>query len=234
MALRDRFTDELKTSMKAGTAARTSTLRMIMAKLKDIDIAARPKGVDKVPDDEVLAMLRGMVKSRRESVDLYRQGHRQDLVDKEEAEIAVIESFLPRQMDEAATQAAVAAAIAATGAAGIKDMGKVMAALRAQHAASLDMAKAGALVKVRLSQPASAATQPGDAQPGTPQSSGPESAAPQSGGPQSGEPQSGGPQSSGPQSSGPQSGGPQSAGPQSGGPQSGGPQSGGPSGSPGG
>ena len=88
--------------MKAGTAARTSTLRMILARLKDIDIAARPKGIDKVPDDEVVGMLRGMVKSRRESVDLYRQGHRQDLVDKEEAEIAVIESFLPQQMDEAA------------------------------------------------------------------------------------------------------------------------------------
>src|SRR5271155_3735373 len=105
MALRDQFPDQLKTSMKAGTAPRTSTLRMIMAKLKDSDIAARPKGIDKVSDDEVLAMLRGMVKSRRESVDLYRQGHRQDLVDKEEAEIAVIESFLPTQMDQAAMDA---------------------------------------------------------------------------------------------------------------------------------
>jgi len=150
MALRDQFTEQLKTSMKAGTAARTSTLRMIMAKLKDIDIAARPKGVDKVPDDEVLAMLRGMVKSRRESVDLYRQGSRQDLVDKEEAEIAVIESFLPQQMGEADMAAAVTAAIADTGAASIKDMGKVMAALRAKHAATLDMAKAGPLVKALL------------------------------------------------------------------------------------
>ncbi|HTC12534.1 MAG TPA: GatB/YqeY domain-containing protein [Acetobacteraceae bacterium] len=150
MALRDQFTDQLKTSMKAGTAPRTSTLRMIMAKLKDIDIAARPKGIDKVPDDEVLAMLRGMVKSRRESVELYKQGGRQDLVDKEEAEITVIESFLPQQMDEASTVAAVDAAIAETGAASIKDMGKVMAALRAKHAATLDMAKAGPLVKARL------------------------------------------------------------------------------------
>jgi uncharacterized protein YqeY len=157
MALRDQFTDQLKTSMKAGTAARTSTLRMIAARLKDLDIAARPKGIDKVPEDEVLAMLRGMVKSRRESVDLYRQGHRQDLVDKEEAEIVVIESFLPQQMDQAGTEAAVAAAIAETGAASIKDMGKVMASLRAQHAASLDMAKAGALVKARLSQPPASA-----------------------------------------------------------------------------
>jgi hypothetical protein len=150
MALRDQFTDQLKTSMKAGTAPRTSTLRMIMAKLKDIDIAARPKGIDKVPEDEVLAMLRGMVKSRRESVELYKQGGRQDLVDKEEAEIGVIESFLPQQMDEAATAAAVAAAIAETGAASIKDMGKVMAALRAKYAATLDMAKAGPLVKAKL------------------------------------------------------------------------------------
>jgi hypothetical protein len=163
MALRDQFTDQLKTSMKAGTAARTSTLRMITARLKDLDIAARPKGIDKVPEDEVLAMLRGMVKSRRESVDLYRQGHRQDLVDKEEAEIVVIESFLPQQMDQAGTEAAAAAAIAETGAASIKDMGKVMASLRAQHGASLDMAKAGALVKARLSQPAAAAAGPPDA-----------------------------------------------------------------------
>jgi uncharacterized protein YqeY len=151
MALRDQFTDQLKTSMKAGTAARTSTLRMIMARLKDIDIAARPKGIDKVPEDEVLAMLRGMVKSRRESVELYKQGGRQDLVDKEEAEIAVIEGFLPRQMDDAAMARAIDEAVAETGATGIKEMGKVMAALRAKHAATLDMAKAGPMVKARLS-----------------------------------------------------------------------------------
>jgi uncharacterized protein YqeY len=95
-------------------------------------------------------MLRGMVKSRRESVELYRQGHRQDLVDKEEAEIAVIESFLPQQMDQAGMEAAIAQAVEATGATSIKDMGKVMAALRSQHAATLDMAKAGPLVKARL------------------------------------------------------------------------------------
>jgi uncharacterized protein YqeY len=150
MALREQFTDQLKASMKAGTAARTSTLRMILARLKDIDIAARPKGIDKVPDEEVLGMLRGMVKSRRESVDLYRQGHRQDLVEKEEAEIAVIENFLPQQMDEAAMAQAIDEAVAETGASGIKEMGKVMAALRAKHAATLDMAKAGSMVKARL------------------------------------------------------------------------------------
>ena len=151
MSLRVQFTDQLKASMKAGTAARTSTLRMILARLKDVDIAARPKGINSVPEEDVVAMLRGMVKSRRESVELYRRGNRQDLVDKEEAEIAVIESFLPQQMDAAAMQDVVAAAIAESGASSIKDMGKVMAALRAKHAATIDMAKAGALVKARLS-----------------------------------------------------------------------------------
>lgn len=150
MSLREQFTDQLKASMKAGTAARTSTLRMILARLKDTDIAARPKGIDRVPDEEIVGMLRGMVKSRRESVELYQRGHRQDLADKEQAEIAIIEAFLPQQMDEAATGDAVVAAIAETGAAGIKDMGKVMAALRAKHAAAIDMAKAGAMVRAKL------------------------------------------------------------------------------------
>src|ERR1700687_1987239 len=105
MSLRDQFTEQLKASMKAGNAARTSTLRMIMAKLKDTDIAARPKGIDKVPDDEVLSMLRGMVKSRRESVTMYQQGNRPELAAKQTAEIAVIEAFLPQQMDEQAIEA---------------------------------------------------------------------------------------------------------------------------------
>jgi uncharacterized protein YqeY len=151
MSLREEFTEQLKVSMKSGDAARTSTLRMIMAKLKDTDIASRPKGVDKVPDDEVLSMLRGMVKSRRESVVMYQQGNRPELAAKEEAEIAVIEAFLPQQMDDNAVEAAVADAISETGATSIKDMGKVMAALRAKHAAALDMAKAGPIVKARLS-----------------------------------------------------------------------------------
>jgi uncharacterized protein len=150
MSLREQFAEQVKASMKAGTAARTSTLRMILARLKDIDIAARPKGIDRVPDEEIVAMLRGMAKSRRESVELYKQGKRQDLVDKEEAEIAIIETFLPQQMDEAAMQQAVADAVAEVGATSIKDMGKVMAALRAKHAATLDMAKAGPMVKAKL------------------------------------------------------------------------------------
>ena len=148
--LRSRFTAELKTAMLAKDAARTSTIRMIMAKLKDTDINARPSGVDKVPDEQIVAMLRGMAKSRRESVELYLQGGRQELADKDLAEIAVIEAFLPQQMDEAAMQAAVAAAVAEVGGASIKDMGKVMAALKAKHAATLDMAKAGPMVKAAL------------------------------------------------------------------------------------
>ncbi len=150
MALREQFTEQLKAAMKGGDSARTSTLRMILARVKDLDIAARPKGVDGIPDEDVLAALRGMVKSRRESVDLYRQGRRQDLVDKEEAEIVVIESFLPRQMDAGETEQAVARAIADTGATSVKDMGKVMAALKQRHAAGLDLAKAGPLVRARL------------------------------------------------------------------------------------
>jgi hypothetical protein len=149
MALRDQFTEQLKTAMKAGDAPRVSTLRMIMAKLKDTDIAARP-ALEKVPDEQIIAMLRGMTKSRRESVELYKQGKRDDLVAKEEAEIAVIEAFLPQQMDAAATEAAVVAAIAETGAASIKEMGKVMAALKAKYAATLDMARVGPMVKAKL------------------------------------------------------------------------------------
>jgi len=150
MSLREQFADQLKTSMKAGAAARTSTLRMILARLKDLDIAARPKGVSQVPDDEIQGMLRGMVKSRRESVALYTQGNRPELAAKEEAEIAVIEAFLPQQMDDAATETAVAAAIAETGAAAMKDMGKVMGALKAKHGGAIDMARVGPIVKAKL------------------------------------------------------------------------------------
>ncbi len=149
--LRTRFTAALKEAMLAKDAPRTSTIRMIIAKLKEVDIAARPSGVEKVPDDQVTSMLRSMVKSRRESVDLYRQGGRADLVAKEEAEIATIEAFLPQQMDEATLAAAVDAAVAETGASTVKDMGKVMAALKAKHGAALDMARANPLVKAKLS-----------------------------------------------------------------------------------
>ena len=147
MSLRERFTAELRTSMKAGDTARTSTLRLILAKLKDTEIAARPK---ELGEDEIQAMLRGMVKSRRDSIALYRQGNRPELAAKEEAEIAVIESFLPQQMGEAEMAAAVDEAMAETGASSPKDMGRVMGALRAKHGAALDLGRAGPLVKARL------------------------------------------------------------------------------------
>ena len=150
MPLREQFTDALKAAMKAHDAARTSTVRMILARLKDTDIAARPKGVSAIPDEEVVGMLRTMVKSRRESIVLYEQGGRPELAAREAAEIAVIEGFLPQQMDEAALAAAVDAAVAETGAAGPKEMGRVMAALKARHGAGLDMGRAGPLVKARL------------------------------------------------------------------------------------
>jgi uncharacterized protein len=149
MALRDQFTDQLKIAMKAGDAPRVSTLRMIMAKLKDTDIAARPT-LERVSDEQIVAMLRGMAKSRRESVEIYRQGKREDLAAKEAAEIVLIESFLPQQMDAAATEQAVADAVAETGAASIKDMGRVMAALKAKYAATMDMGKVGPLVRAKL------------------------------------------------------------------------------------
>lgn len=148
MDLRTRFTQELKAAMLAREAERVSTLRMITAKLKDTDIAARPG--PPADDAAIIAMLRGMAKSRAESEAMYRQGNRPELAAKEAAEIAVIEAFLPRQMDDAAMAAAVDEAVAQTGAASVKEMGRVMAALREKHAAVLDMAKAGPMVKARL------------------------------------------------------------------------------------
>ncbi len=150
MSVRDEFTNQLKAAMKAGDAPRVSTLRMILARLKEVDIAARPRGVERVPDADILGMLRAMIKSRQESVALYRQGNRADLVAKEEAEIALIETFLPPALEGEALAAAVAAAIAETGATSVKDMGKVMGALKSRHGAALDMAAAGMAVRTTL------------------------------------------------------------------------------------
>ena len=150
MSLRDRFTDDLKTAMKAGEKARVSTIRLIIARMKEADIAARPRGVDRVSDEDIAALLRSMVKQRRDSIALYRQGGREELAAGEEAEIAVIETYLPAGLDDAALLGAVADAIASTGAAGPKDMGRVMAALRASHGAELDMARANAIVRKTL------------------------------------------------------------------------------------
>jgi uncharacterized protein YqeY len=126
-------------------------VRLVIAGLKDRDIAARGAGnADGIADPEILRMLQGMVKQRRESIALYRQGNRPELAQQEEEEIAVIESFLPRQMSDDEITAAAKAAIADTGAAGPKDMGRVMAALRERHAGVIDLARAGAAVKQLL------------------------------------------------------------------------------------
>lgn len=149
--LRDTLSDALKTAMRARDTERLGALRLILAKLKDADIEARPKGMaDGIPDEQILSMLQNMVKQRRESIEMYNKGGRPELAAKEQAEIEVIESFLPQQMDEVATGEAVAVAIAAVGAAGVKDMGKVMAELKARHAGSMDFQKASALVKLKL------------------------------------------------------------------------------------
>jgi uncharacterized protein YqeY len=150
MSIREQITAGAKAAMLARDAERTSTLRMIQAKLKDTDIAARPKGVAAVPDEEIFAMLRSMIKSRRDAVVLYRQGNRAELAAKEEAEISVIEEFLPQTLSGAALDAAIAAAIAETGAASPKDMGKVIGALKGKHGAALDMGVVSAAVKAAL------------------------------------------------------------------------------------
>jgi uncharacterized protein YqeY len=149
--LRDAFSERLKQAMRARESRTVSTVRLILAALKDRDIAARGSGnTEGIPEPEILRLLQGMVKQRRESIALYRQGNRPELAEQEEGEIVVIESFLPRQMSEAEIAAAARAAIADTGAAGIKDMGKVMAALRERHAGVIDMARAGPVVKQLL------------------------------------------------------------------------------------
>jgi uncharacterized protein len=149
--IRQSLTDAVKEAMKARDQRATSTLRMVQAKLKDKDIEARGNGnPDGIDDSAVLSVLQGMIKQRRESIELYKQGNRPDLVDQEAAEIAVIERFLPQQMDEAATRAAIKAVIGEIGATGIKDMGRTMAALKERHAGEMDFQKASALVKEAL------------------------------------------------------------------------------------
>jgi uncharacterized protein YqeY len=149
--LREQLTAAVKTAMLAREPETVSTLRMILAGIKDKDIAARPSGnASGIGDPEILSLLQSMVKQRRESVALYSQGNRADLVAKEEGEIAVIERFLPAPMDAVATDAAIAAAIAETGAAAIKDMGKVMAVLKAKYSGRMDFGAVGPMVKAKL------------------------------------------------------------------------------------
>lgn len=150
--LRARLNDELKTAMKAKDQRAVSTVRLILAALKDRDIAARTKGnTEGIGEEEIGDLLQKMVRQRRESIELYERGNRMDLAQQEREEIAVIERFLPRQMSDADMAEAVSAVITELAVASIKDMGRVMAALKQRHAGQMDFSKASALVKQRLS-----------------------------------------------------------------------------------
>ncbi|AWN41959.1 GatB/YqeY domain-containing protein [Methylobacterium durans] len=150
MSLRERLTAEMKEAMKAGEKAKLATVRMIQAAIKDRDIEARGAGKGQATEDEVLALLQKMIKQRNESAGVYDQGGRPELAENERAEAAIITTFLPQQMDEAETTAAIEAAIAETGATGPKDMGKVIGALKGKYAGRMDFAKASGLVKDAL------------------------------------------------------------------------------------
>jgi uncharacterized protein YqeY len=148
--LRDDINTALKTAMKAGDARRVSTLRLVNAAFKNADIELRGQGKGPLGEDEMLALLQKMIKQRHESVELYDKGGRAELAQQERDEIAIIASYLPKQMSEDEVKAAISDAIAETGAAGMKDMGKVIAALKGKFAGKMDFAKASGLVKGML------------------------------------------------------------------------------------
>lgn len=148
--MREKLTEEVKAAMKAGDKARLSTLRLIQSAIKDRDIANRGVAKEAAGDDEILQLLAKMVKQREESAKAFEDGGRAELAAKEREEIAVIRDFMPKQMDDAETQAAIRATIAETGAAGVRDMGKVMAALREKFAGRMDFGKASGMVKSLL------------------------------------------------------------------------------------
>jgi uncharacterized protein YqeY len=151
LGLRERIGAGLKEAMREKDATRLSTLRLISAAVKDQDIAVRAKGqVEQVGEPEVLAILGKMVKQRQESARAYEEGGRLELAEKERAEIAVIENYLPRQLSEAEIEEAVGKAIAATGAGGLRDMGKVMGVLKSKYTGQMDFGAVGAMVKSRL------------------------------------------------------------------------------------
>ena len=147
--MREIFSSELKVAMKAGEKRRVGTIRMIMAALKDKDIEARGQGKT-VSDEDILALLQKMTKSRKESQEIYEKAGRVDLATQESEEIAIIQGFLPRQLGESEVPQAIAAAIAETKASSIKDMGKVVGALKGKYAGRMDFAKASVLVKRML------------------------------------------------------------------------------------
>jgi uncharacterized protein YqeY len=149
--LRQAFTDRLKQALKARDARTLSTVRLILAGLKDRDVATRGQGDNEgIPEPDIQRMLQAMIKQRHESIALYEQGKRTDLAQQEREEIAVIESFLPRQFDETEIESAVKTVIAQTGAAGVKDMSRVMAALRERYAGVIDFGRASAIARRHL------------------------------------------------------------------------------------
>ena len=149
--LREQLKAALKTAMMEKDTHKISTIRLILAAVKDRDIASRGTSKDGlISNDDILQLLQSMIKQRRDSIAMYAKGDRQDLVDSEQAEIDIIQSFLPKQMDEAEIKAAVDDVIKTTGAAGLKDMGKVMAALREQFAGQMDFGQASVIVKAVL------------------------------------------------------------------------------------
>jgi uncharacterized protein len=148
--LRERLTQDLKDAMKAGDKRKVATVRLVQSTLKDRDIEARGAGKDPSSDEEIMAMLQKMIKQRQESQGIYTQAGRAELAEQEAQEIAIISTYLPQQLDEAQVAHAIQAAIASVGASSIKDMGKVVAALKAQYAGQMDFAKASALVKGAL------------------------------------------------------------------------------------
>jgi len=148
---REQVPEALRAALKEKDERAVSTLRLIMAALKDRDIAARSKGQpDGIADDEILSLLQSMIKQRRESIDAYKKGGRMELAEQEAGEIAVIERFLPKQMNEEETAGAVEAVIAELEATTLKDMGKVMGALKARYPGSMDFGKASGMVKTKL------------------------------------------------------------------------------------
>ncbi|ANK86605.1 MULTISPECIES: GatB/YqeY domain-containing protein [unclassified Rhizobium] len=148
--LRDQLATQLKEAMKAKDTGRLSTVRLIQAAIKDRDIANRGAGKEQASDDEILQILAKMVKQRDESAKIYEENSRPELAAKERAEIAVIQDFMPKQLSDGEVRANISAIITETGAAGVKDMGKVMAALKERYAGQMDFAKASATVKELL------------------------------------------------------------------------------------
>jgi uncharacterized protein len=152
MSLRLRLQTALKEAMKAQAAARLSTLRLINAAIKDRDIASRGDGgPEEIPDGDILALMGKMVKQRHESARAYEEGGRLELAEKELNEVTVIEEYLPRRLDAAEVDAAIAAAVAEVGATSIRDMGKVIAVLKARHSGQMDFGAVGPRVKEMLS-----------------------------------------------------------------------------------